>query len=210
MRNHSRFWKLEIFHSQTPAWMTTRVQTLKKKRRKSTTLPNFLVLPFGFFLLQRGQTPVCGKRHNTDVCWCIQDVASHKFFGVSFDKPRWWSLRGFFVYFCNVLSRRRMQCFHTHSLNPRKLIQIKTRTHTRHTLAAILNATHLKTRLAQIIKINTLEAWHYAKETSHFWKKSYKKLLNNLSLLHVFVILTITYILYADEGYTSVVNLWMT
>ncbi len=41
-------------------------------------------------------------------------------------------------------------------------------THTRHTLAAFLNATHLKTRLAQIIKINTLEAWHYAKETSHF------------------------------------------
>lgn len=41
-----------------------------------------------------------------------------------------------------------------------------------------------------------------------FWKKSYKKLLNNLSLLHIFFILTITYILYADdEGYTSVVNL---
>lgn len=45
------------------------------------------------------------------------------------------------------------------------------------------------------------------KKTSHFRKKSYKKLLNNLSLLHVFVCLTITYILYADEGYTSVVNL---
>lgn len=64
----------------------------------------------------------------------------------------------------------------------------------------------------QIIKINTLEAWHYDKENSHcgffFWKKSYKKLLNNLSLRHIFFILTITYILYADdEGYTSVVNL---
>ena len=81
-----------------------------------------------------------------------------------------------------------------------------THTHADHTLAA----THVKTQLAQIIKINTLEAWHYAKETSHLWKKSYKKLLNNLSLVHVFVILTITYILYADEGYTSVVNLWMT
>lgn len=53
--------------------------------------------------------------------------------------------------------------FHTLSLDPRKLIQIKTLTHTRHTFAA----THLKTQLAQIIKINTLEAWHYAKETSH-------------------------------------------
>lgn len=84
-------------------------------------------------------------------------------------------------------------------------------THTRlshtHKLTAFFDATHLKTQLAQIIKINTLEAWHYAKEKFTFGKKSYKKLLNNLSLLHVFVILTITYILYADEGYTSVVNL---
>lgn len=68
-----------------------------------------------------------------------------------------------------------MQCFHTLSLDTRKLVQIKTQTHTHshtcRTFTAFLNATHLKTQLAQIIKINTLEAWHYAKETSHFLKE---------------------------------------
>jgi len=60
------------------------------------------------------------------------------------------------------------------SLVPRKLFpnedtHTHTHTHARHTLAAFLNATHLKTQLAQIIKINTLEAWHYAKETLRFF-----------------------------------------
>lgn len=116
----------------------------------------------------------------------------------------------FFLFFLNVRSRRRMRCFHTLSLCRSTQTNLNKDTHTRTHAGHTLAATHVKTQLAQIIKINTLEAWHYAKETSHLWKKSYKKLLNNLSLVHVFVILTITYILYADEGYTSVVNLWMT
>ena len=139
----------------------------------------FLVPISGFpFCFNEDRRQFSGKRHDADICWCIQDVASHKFFGVSFDKPRWWSLQDFsctvpsmdVMFFRHALFRSTQtipnEHSHTHSHS-------HTHTHTRlshtHKFTAFLDATHLKTQLAQIIKINTLEAWHYAKrKNSHF------------------------------------------
>lgn len=105
----------------------------------------------------------------------------------------------------NVLSRRRIQCFHTHSL------EVEARTHTlvTHTLLFSMQLIW-KHKLAQIIKINTLEAWHYAKETSHFFERNLIKNYWIISVYATFSLSSLLLIYYADEGYTSVVNLWMT
>lgn len=63
------------------AWMTTWDPSFKNKSM-TTWLPFFFIYVCVFhlccFCFSKDRL-VYGKRHNTDVCWCIQDVASHKF-----------------------------------------------------------------------------------------------------------------------------------
>lgn len=141
--------KLHILQSDS-SMSKKRVQFLKEKAQ----LWRFSFLCAPLSSRTRTDSRLWSERHNMDVCWCIQDVASHKFFGVSFAKPRRWSPRGVRVYgpFAGV--------------NVFTLTLICSNERVTHSLLFLMQL--IGKQLAQIIKINTLEAWHYAKETSRF------------------------------------------
>lgn len=72
----------------------------------------------------------------------------------------------FFFFF--VLSHSRMQCLLSHShKHTRTYLIHANQSKGKHARTSSLR----KTQLAQIIKINTLEAWHYAKENFTFSKE---------------------------------------